>query len=137
MYPGRGDAQLIELSRQAAKLHPQTGVWEASTGELVSRRNLEGTGRALATDGSHVAAFDPEGSWVLLVDIKTGEERRFSDDELRVTAVALDWAALRLAIVSRRADVFVMDTKVEPVGRVSVRTTFWAVLGPVLNSVMV
>ena len=85
-------------------------VWDASSGELVRRRNLEGTGRALAGDGSHVAAFDSEGSWVLLVDIKTGEERRFSDDELRVTAVALDRAALRLAIVSRRADVFVMDT---------------------------
>ena len=36
MYPGRGDAQLIELSRQAAKLHPQTGVWEASTGQYES-----------------------------------------------------------------------------------------------------
>jgi WD40 repeat protein len=85
-------------------------VWDASTGELVSRRNLEGTGRALSADGSHVAAFESEGSWVLLVDIKTGEERRFHDDALQVTAVAVDSAAGRLAFVSRRSDVFVLDT---------------------------
>jgi len=37
MYQGRGDAQLIELSRQAALLYPRMAIWGASTAQYEAR----------------------------------------------------------------------------------------------------
>ncbi len=50
-YQGRGDEQLIELSRQAAGLHPRMAVWAASTAHVRSPLRQPGDGaRASAGD---------------------------------------------------------------------------------------
>ena len=47
VYQGRGDDQLIELSRQAAKAHPRMAVWEASTAHYESRFGSTGAAAAI------------------------------------------------------------------------------------------
>jgi tetratricopeptide (TPR) repeat protein len=47
LYQGRGDEQLIELSRQAALLHPSMAVWGASTAQYEAHFGNQETARAL------------------------------------------------------------------------------------------
>jgi class 3 adenylate cyclase len=46
-YQGRGDEQLIELSRQAAVAHPRMAVWAASTAQYEAHFGSQDTARAL------------------------------------------------------------------------------------------
>jgi class 3 adenylate cyclase len=50
-YQGRGDAQLIELSRHAADLHPRMAVWAASTAMYEAHFGSVETARALLREG--------------------------------------------------------------------------------------
>ena len=50
-YQGRGDEQLIELSRQAAGLHPRMAVWAASTALYEAHFGSPDAARALLRDG--------------------------------------------------------------------------------------
>lgn len=49
-YQGRGDEQLIELSRQAAGVHPLMGVWQASTAHYEATFGDPETARAILRD---------------------------------------------------------------------------------------
>ena len=51
MYQGRGDEQLIELSRQAAGLHPRMAVWAASTALYETYFGSEAAARSLLRAG--------------------------------------------------------------------------------------
>jgi class 3 adenylate cyclase/tetratricopeptide (TPR) repeat protein len=47
MYQGRGDEQLIELSRHAAGLHPRMAVWSASTAQYEAHFGGQEAARAI------------------------------------------------------------------------------------------
>jgi class 3 adenylate cyclase len=47
LYQGRGDEQLIALSRQAAEVHPRMAVWSASTAQYEAHFGNEDTARAI------------------------------------------------------------------------------------------
>jgi hypothetical protein len=49
-YQGRGDEQLIALSRQAAEAHPRMAVWSASTALYEAHFGSQDTARALLRD---------------------------------------------------------------------------------------
>ena len=57
-YQGRGDEQLIELSRQAADAHPRMAVWSASTAQYEAHFGSREAARALLRD----ARREPPGA---------------------------------------------------------------------------
>ena len=51
MYQGRGDEQLIQLSRQAAGIHPRMAVWAASTALYEAHFGNQEAARSLLREG--------------------------------------------------------------------------------------
>ena len=50
LYQGRGDAQLIELSRQATSMFPRMAIWPASTAQYEAHFGNQEVGRKLLAD---------------------------------------------------------------------------------------